>query len=60
MKGRIFVVNHTFMEKINDTMEIKAKLPPLKEKKGKSFPILSIESLTSIIADIYQRELPIV
>lgn len=60
MKGRIFVVNHTFMENINDTMEIKAKLPPLKEKRGKSFPkkeILSIQSLTSIIADIYQLQL---
>lgn len=37
MKGRIFVVEHTFMENINNTMEIKAKLPPLKEKKSKSF-----------------------
>lgn len=60
MKGRIFVVDHNFMENLNSNMEIKAKLPPMKERKSKSSSkkeTLSIHSLTSIIADMYQLQL---
>ena len=50
MKGRIFVVDHTFMENVNDKMEIKAKLPPISGSR-------LFGSLTSIIADMYQLQL---
>lgn len=50
MKGRIFVVDHTFMENVNDKMEIKAKLPPISGSR-------LFGSLTSIIADMFQIQL---
>ncbi len=57
MKGRIFVVEHDFIEKITDNMEIKAQLPPIKEKKSSGKETLSVQSLTSLIADMYQLQL---
>ena len=50
MKGRVFVVDHIFMENVNDKMEIKAKLPPISGSR-------LFGSLTSIIADMYQLQL---
>lgn len=51
MKGRIFVVNHDFMEHLNDNLEIKANLPTLKSTKR------WFGSLTSLIADMFQTEI---
>lgn len=50
MKGRLFVVDHEFMEYVNENMEIKAKLPPISGSRW-------FGSLTSIIADMYQIQL---
>lgn len=50
MKARIFVVNNNFITNLNNSMEIKAKLPPINGARW-------FGSLTSIIADMFQIQL---
>ena len=51
MKGRIFVVNHSFIENLKSTMEVKANLPPLKQSPR------WFGSLISLLADMFQTQL---
>lgn len=51
MKGRIYVVDHSFMQNLNNNLEIKANLPKLTSNK------IWFKSLTSLIADMFQTQI---